>query len=90
VYFFASETSGEKLYEEFYTDEEALDMEQFAELGIIKNATRRSRKELDDIVTEVAALFETPVEKQDIVIALKKLLPGFSHIETGINLDQKM
>jgi FlaA1/EpsC-like NDP-sugar epimerase len=90
VYFFASETSGEKLYEEFYTDEEALDMEQFAELGIIKNATRRNRKELDDIVTEVAALFETPVEKQDIVIALKKLLPGFSHIETGINLDQKM
>jgi FlaA1/EpsC-like NDP-sugar epimerase len=90
VYFFASETSGEKLYEEFYTDEEALDMQQFAELGIIKNATRRSRKELDAIVTAVAALFETPVEKQDIVIALKKLLPGFAHVETGINLDQKM
>ena len=90
VYFFASETSGEKLYEEFYTDEEALDMQRFAELGIIKNATRRSRKELDSIVTEVAALFEVPVEKQDIVIALKKLLPGFAHVETGINLDQKM
>jgi len=90
VYLFSSETSGEKLYEEFYTDEEELELARFEQLGVIKNATRRSRSELDAIISSVSALFDSPVEKADIVNLLKKLLPGFAHIETGLNLDQKM
>jgi FlaA1/EpsC-like NDP-sugar epimerase len=90
VYFFNSDTSGEKLYEEFYTDEEELDLQTFEQLGVIKNAPRRSREELDRIVREVSGLFTAQVEKAEIVDLLKKLLPGFAHIETGLNLDQKM
>jgi FlaA1/EpsC-like NDP-sugar epimerase len=90
VYFFASETSGEKLYEEFYTDEEELLLDKFKWLGVIKNAPRRSRKELDEIIAEVENMFAKDVEKADIVQLLNKLLPGFKHIETGLNLDQKM
>lgn len=90
VYLFSSETSGEKLYEEFFTDEEELELGRFEQLGVIKNATRRSRAELDAIISSVSELFDAPVEKADIVNLLKKLLPGFAHIETGLNLDQKM
>ncbi len=90
VYFFRSETSGEKLYEEFYTDEERLELDRFRALGVIKDAARRSRPELEKILREVEELFETDAGKEDLVRLLTILLPNFQHIETGVNLDQKM
>lgn len=90
LYLFGSETSGEKLYEEFYTDSEALDMNSFQSLGIVKNAPRRSSTELDNIVQRLETLFASGVAKQDVVELLKQMLPGFQHVETGLNLDQKM
>lgn len=90
VYFFKSETSGEKLYEEFYTAEEELDMDTFASVGVIKNAPKRSKEELNAIVNNLTKLFEQPATKDDVVTVLNQLLPGFAHIETGLNLDQKM
>ncbi|SDC95627.1 polysaccharide biosynthesis protein [Niabella drilacis] len=91
VYFFPSSTSGEKLYEEFYTDEEELDTATFQSLGIVKNAKRRRIADLDKIIETLKQVFEdTKAEKKDIVSALNSMIPGFEHIETGINLDQKM
>ncbi|MEO5891088.1 MAG: polysaccharide biosynthesis protein [Ferruginibacter sp.] len=90
VYFFESETSGEKLYEEFYTDKEELDFNKFSALGVIMNAPRRKKEELDSIIQEVESMFASDVSKEDIVCLLNKLLPDFKHIETGISLDQKM
>jgi FlaA1/EpsC-like NDP-sugar epimerase len=90
VLLFESNTSGEKLYEEFYTDDEELDMEKFTSLGVIKNAPKRSKEELQNIIESVDTLFQKNVEKKDVVNLLNILLPGFQHIETGTNLDQKM
>lgn len=90
LYLFASETSGEKLYEEFYTDAEELDNNSFHTLGIVKNAPRRSMTELDGIINRLETLFASDAGKQDVVVLLKQMLPGFQHIETGVNLDQKM
>ncbi len=90
VLLFSSNTSGEKLYEEFYTDTEELELAQFESLGIIKNARKRTKLELDTIINEIENLFLQNVQKTDVVNLLNKLLPGFQHIETGTNLDQKM
>lgn len=91
VYFFPSNTSGEKLYEEFYTDEEDLDTSTFQALGIVKNAKRREINDLNKIIRALRTVFEnTNAEKKDIVAALNAMIPGFEHIETGVNLDQKM
>lgn len=90
VYFFSSNTSGEKLYEEFYTDEEELDLNRFHQLGVIRNAPCRSREELNKMIREIENLFAGHVDKSTIVQLLNKLLPNFQHIETGMNLDQKM
>ncbi len=90
VYFFESDTNGEKLYEEFFTDDEELVLNQFQSLGVIKNAPRRSRIELDNIIKELENLFNSNVNKIDIVNLLYRLLPNFQHIDTGLNLDQKM
>lgn len=91
VYFFPSNTSGEKLYEEFYTDEEELDTSAFQSFGIVKNAKRRRIADLDKIIHTLRQVFEdTKAEKKDIVSALNAMIPGFEHIETGVSLDQKM
>ena len=91
VYFFESDTSGEKTYEEFYTPGEALDLERFVNLGVVKNAPRRSLAEIDGIFASLQRLFASAdVTKADVVHALKDYLPNFEHIETGKSLDQKM
>ncbi|PWU00019.1 MAG: nucleoside-diphosphate sugar epimerase [Bacteroidetes bacterium] len=90
VYFFDSETSGEKLYEEFYTDQEELELDRFHALGIIKNAKRRNPRELDEIIDQIELLFSQSINKSDVIGLLSKYLPNFQHIETGLNLDQKM
>jgi FlaA1/EpsC-like NDP-sugar epimerase len=90
VYFFESDTSGEKLYEEFFTQEESLDLERFESLGVVSNAARRDKNELNNIIAVLENLFKTEVEKENIVKTLNELLPTFQHVETGLNLDQKM
>ncbi len=90
VYFFESETSGEKLYEEFYAENEELDVNKFSALGVIKNAPRRNRTELSTIIKKLENLFTGDINKNDVVKVLNQLLPAFQHIETGVNLDQKM
>ncbi len=91
VYLFGSDTSGEKSFEEFYTENELLDMDSFANLGVIKNSRERGISEIDEIFDKLHRLFnESNVTKADIVEILKEYLPNFEHIETGKNLDQKM
>jgi FlaA1/EpsC-like NDP-sugar epimerase len=91
VYFFESDTSGEKPYEEFFVPGETLDLNTFVNLGIIKDAKRRSLGEMDDIFTALRSVFTKPhVSKAELVDILKDYLPNFSHIETNKSLDQKM
>jgi len=91
VYFFDSDTSGEKAFEEFHTASEELDLERFVHLGVVKNARRRPLTEIDAIFTELRRLFDAPsATKEDVVRVLGSYLPNFAHIETGKSLDQKM
>jgi FlaA1/EpsC-like NDP-sugar epimerase len=91
VYFFGSDTSGEKSFEEFYTEKEVLDMDSFINLGVIKNSKKRDIQEIDEIFNRLHRLFdEEKVSKSELVNVLKEYLPNFEHIETGKGLDQKM
>ena len=91
IFFFGSDTSGEKSYEEFYTENENPDMDTFKELGIIKNNRSRSIKEIDEILDKLNKLFKSKeVTKAAIVGILKTSMPNFEHIETHRGLDSKM
>ena len=91
VYFFGSDTSGEKSFEEFFTDNEILDMDSFINLGVVKNSKKRSIQEIDAIFAQLRSLFELKqVTKSAIVDILAQFLPNFAHIETGKGLDSKM
>lgn len=91
VYFFETDTSGEKPYEEFYTDREIIDNDRFVNLGVIKNSLKRETGEIDAIFASLQQLFESGnVTKAAIVDILKSWLPDFGHIEKGKGLDSKM
>ena len=91
VYYFKSDTSGEKSCEEFYTDGEALDLTTFTALGVIKNAEKKDFTEITHLFENLQELFEQPnVTKSQIVEKIKDFIPNFYHLETGKSLDQKM
>lgn len=91
VYFFTSDTSGEKLYEEFYTERDTLDLNLFESLGIVKNAPKPKMKDIEVTINQLQnLLLSGNYDKSDIVNLLKKFIPDFEHIETGKSLDQKM
>jgi len=91
VYFFDSDTSGEKSFEEFYTDREELDMQSFKALGVIKNAKTIDRAELAETMNRLKAVFDqSRVSKDDVLGLMKELIPNFNYIEKGKNLDSKM
>ena len=91
VEFFASDTSGEKTFEEFYTDTDVKDETTFAHLGVVKNAKRRPVAEIERIFATLHAVFDRPgATKADVVAALADYLPNFHHVEKGKGLDGRM
>ena len=90
-YFFNSDTTGEKDFEEFFTDNEDLDMERFETVGVIKNQPDFDEAKLDDFMDGIEALRNKGTwTKDDIVKLYFGLLPEFAHKETGKYLDQRM
>ena len=90
-YFFNSDTTGEKDFEEFFTDNEDIDMERFETVGVIKNQSDFDEAKLDDFMNGIEVLREKGTwTKDDIVKLYFGLLPEFAHKETGKYLDQRM
>jgi len=89
--FTQSDTTGEKDFEEFFTDKEVLDMNRFENLGIIKNEAIYDEKKLNSFEEKINSLkSDLSWTKDDIVKEFFKLIPDFGHKETGKYLDSKM
>ena len=90
-YFFKSDTSGEKDFEEFFTDNEILDMNQFKNIGVIKNEAIFSSTMLDNFLEVIYDLRDQKIwEKSPIVDLFNEMIPDFDHKETGKYLDGRM
>jgi len=90
VYTFNSDTTGEKLYEEFYTKNELPDFQRFHSLGVIHGHARQ-QDEMNVFLVRIKELFNKPkVEKKEIVDLFKNYIPDFFHKEKGKLLDSKM
>ena len=90
-YFFKSDTTGEKDFEEFFTDEEDIDMERFNSIGVIKNIPKFDEAKLQNFSRSIENLRAKKAwTKEDILNLYFDLLPEFDHKETGKYLDQKM
>ena len=90
-YFFKSDTTGEKDFEEFFTDNEDLDTKRFESIGIIQNDSKFNDVKLDEFANGIQLLRkEGTWNKDDIVKLYFSILPEFDHKETGKYLDQRM
>lgn len=91
VYLFTTDTSGEKLYEEFYTDDEQYSLNRYNSLGVISKQSSHTIESFGLIIAELQTLLLADnTSKASIVAWLKKYIPEFEHIETGLGLDKKM
>lgn len=89
--FTSSDTTGEKDFEEFYTENETLDMERFENLGIIKNEEDFDQFKLEDFTARIHQMKANGIwNKDEIVDLFHDMIPNFGHKETGKYLDSKM
>lgn len=90
-YFFASDTTGEKGFEEFYTGKEVLDMDRFDSIGVIKNEPKFEDELLNSFIRRIGEMrSQSTWTKDEIVTLFHEMIPDFAHKETGKYLDQKM
>ena len=91
VRYFASDTTGEKAYEEFYIPGERINMNRFMALGVVEETTRRPMPEVNAFFEKLEDLFaKEDFTKAQVVEAIKEFIPNFQHEEKGKNLDSKM
>lgn len=90
-YFFDSDTTGEKDFEEFFTDAEVLDLDRFSGIGIVKSELAYEDSVLDAFLEGIEALrSKGRWDREDLVRLFHQTLPGFDHKETGKFLDNRM
>ena len=90
-YFFKSDTSGEKDFEEFFTNNEILDMDRFQNLGVIKNEANYNSSMLDNFLEVIHELRnQKSWKKGQIVELFNEMITDFDHKETGKYLDGRM
>ena len=89
IFFFKTDTSGEKSYEEFYTKDEDFNINTYDSLGFIN--TQDIKISFENVQSDFENVFNNlDSNKLNIINIIKKYVPNFKHIETGKNLDQKM
>jgi FlaA1/EpsC-like NDP-sugar epimerase len=90
-YFFKSDTTGEKDFEEFFTDSEILDMARFTSIGVIKTAPGFDAALLQHFTDTVSNIRSKPSwDKAGLVDLFNEMIPDFAHKETGKYLDARM
>lgn len=91
VHYSVSNTSGEKSFEEFYTDEETVDMNRLKSLGIVTEKSLVELEKVNILFNELDEAFKSDdVSKERVVEIIASYLPNFEHIEKGKSLDSKM
>ncbi|NHE55622.1 UDP-N-acetylglucosamine 4,6-dehydratase [Cyclobacterium plantarum] len=90
-FFTASDTTGEKDFEEFFMEEEVLDMERFKNVGIVKSNLTFEQEKLEFFIDQVEEFTQSGKwSKENLLKLFHDLIPGFDHKEKGKYLDSKM
>lgn len=90
-YFTPSDTTGEKDFEEFYTEKEILDLNRFVNLGIVKNAAGHNAENMEHFTKTISAMKSSANwTKKELVELFFKMIPNFDYEEKGKYLDAKM
>lgn len=90
-FFFKSDTTGEKDFEEFFTDDETINTDYFNGIGIIKNKNEFDQKKLDYFIKTINKIKNSNnYSKSNLIKLFRQTVIGFEHKNTGKYLDQRM
>ncbi|MFW6012129.1 MAG: polysaccharide biosynthesis protein [bacterium] len=90
-YFFRSDTTGEKILEEFRSPDEAVSLERFREIGVVQWQRPQDSAPLEVFLKRIESLRGTGGwGRSDILRAWEDIVPEFHHRETGKFLDDRM
>ena len=91
VYFFTSDTTGEKPFEEFFTADADLDMDRFTDLGVIRSTVPARSQALADFERRIGELRAARRwDKRELVELFEALVPEFEYEDKGKYLDDRM
>ena len=91
LYISKTDTTGEKEIEEFYTNDEFVDLKTFKNIGIVKNEPNFDNKSLNLFEKRISDIKQKRKwKKQEIVDIFFDMIPGFNYEEKGRFLDEKM
>ena len=86
-----SDTTGEKDFEEFYTENETIVMDKFDSLGVIKNEINYEEEKLQHFTNTIAAMKKKGEwTRGELIDLFNYMIPNFNHKETGKFLDSRM
>lgn len=89
--FMPSDTTGEKDFEEFFTDSEKLDLDKFINLGIIKNDPYFDMEKTAHFTNTIQSMKNSGSwTKEQLVNLFFEMIPDFDYEEKGKYLDAKM
>lgn len=89
--FSKSDTTGEKDIEEFFTENETLDLNRFLNLGVIKNEIFFENQKIEHFTKVIDMLKNKGIwSKSEIGNLFFKMIPNFKYIEKNKYLDGKM
>lgn len=90
-YISKTDTTGEKEYEEFFSEEDKIDWNRFIDIGVIRMNRDVDVNRLDYFLERIGQMRKSARwNRQDIIDLFQYLLPEFKHKETGKFLDEKM
>jgi FlaA1/EpsC-like NDP-sugar epimerase len=91
IYLFDSDTTGEKAFEEFYTESEEVNLHKYVDIGVVKGRAYDNKFKLNNFIDELER-FKTQQQwsRIEIINLFKNTLPNFDHIEKGKFLDSRM
>jgi hypothetical protein len=91
VYFFQSDTTGEKDFEEFFTENENLELDRFLGIGVISYPPIYDDHKLSKFEEKIESILKQGCwEKSELVDLFNYMIPEFTHKETGKYLDNRM
>ncbi|WP_283787463.1 UDP-N-acetylglucosamine 4,6-dehydratase [Bermanella sp. WJH001] len=89
--FTGSDTTGEKPFEEFFTQEEQVNLNKFSEIGVVNLIATMDESALSGFKQEINLMIKSGCwNKQKVVASMKTLLPQFEYTDLGKYLDSKM
>lgn len=89
--FTPSDTTGEKDFEEFFTENELIDLDRFQNMGIVKNDALYDQELIQHFTDKIKSFKQNRSwTKEKLVKLFFEMIPNFDYIEKGKYLDAKM